>query len=403
MPTLPALWDRHTHVSLYAALQGSPTLADCPDVAAALVRLRALPGDHVSTVLGWHSGRLPLAEKDLAGLPPLILVNLSLHGVRLTPAAKELLRDEWPSFVAHHADPDWCERHLPELLPLYARFAGLTAAKLDAFLVDLEHLGVGAAEDMLLVDEGAWRLLRQSRWGDRIPCWCTPALALALSPAAMADLAGLKFFTDGALGTRTAALSEPYLDAPAVSPLWPDDVLAQGLAQAAAWGKAVAIHAIGDVALDQALRVLEVASSAGLRWPGVRLEHVQFIDLPQAARAKRLGATLSMQPNFTSDSVDYADRLAPRWLERNNPFRLLIDQGGFVPGRDLIFGSDGMPHGLAYAATWSLEPPYPTQRLTLEELVAGYGAAPGGPLQVEAGAAGVSVSNFTLGTHGVPR
>ena len=65
----------------------------------------------------------------------------------------------------------------------------------------------------------------------------------------------------------------------------------------------------------------------------MRLEHVQFITLPQARRAKDLGVILSMQPNFNSDSEDYADRLGPRDLEANNPFRMLIDQAGFPAAR----------------------------------------------------------------------
>jgi hypothetical protein len=56
----------------------------------------------------------------------------------------------------------------------------------------------------------------------------------------------------------------------------------------------------------------------------------------------------------------------------NNPFRMLIDQAGFVPGKDLLFGSDGMPHGAAYALNSALFPPYPGQRLTLPEFIAGY-------------------------------
>ncbi len=86
-----------------------------------------------------------------------------------------------------------------------------------------------------------------------------------------------------------------------------------------------------------------------------------------------------MQPNFSSDSTDYADRLDGPRLARNNPFRMLIDEVGFRPGRDLIFGSDGMPHGLAYAAQWGLFPLFEGQRLTLAELLAGYGSAPGNP------------------------
>ena len=51
---------------------------------------------------------------------------------------------------------------------------------------------------------------------------------------------------------------------------------------------------------------------------------------------------------------------------------MLIDDVGFVPGKDLIFGSDGMPHGADYALRASLYPPRPGQVLTLEEFVDGY-------------------------------
>jgi hypothetical protein len=51
---------------------------------------------------------------------------------------------------------------------------------------------------------------------------------------------------------------------------------------------------------------------------------------------------------------------------------MLIDEIGFVPGEDLILGSDGMPHGVQYALESALFPPYKGQRLTLDEFVAGY-------------------------------
>jgi len=92
----------------------------------------------------------------------------------------------------------------------------------------------------------------------------------------------------------------------------------------------------------------------------------------QARRAKKLGLTLCMQPNFSTDSVDYADRLSARYLRANNPFRMLIDRAGFVPGTDLVFGSDGMPHGAQAALGAALFPPVPGQRLSVEEFRAGY-------------------------------
>jgi hypothetical protein len=79
--------DHHTHVTLYAALAACPTLAGL-DRQGALVRLAALPRDRVTTVLGWQSATQPLAPADLAALPPAIVVNASLHGLLLTPAAE---------------------------------------------------------------------------------------------------------------------------------------------------------------------------------------------------------------------------------------------------------------------------------------------------------------------------
>ena len=104
----------------------------------------------------------------------------------------------------------------------------------------------------------------------------------------------------------------------------------------------------------------------------VRLEHAQMITLEQALLAKKLGIILSMQPNFSPDSAAYSDRLPPHYINANNPFRMLIDEAGFVPGKDLLFGSDGMPHGAAYAAECAEKPPVPGQRLTMQELIAGY-------------------------------
>ena len=51
---------------------------------------------------------------------------------------------------------------------------------------------------------------------------------------------------------------------------------------------------------------------------------------------------------------------------------MLIDEAGFVPGENLIFGSDGMPHGVETALQSALFPPEEGQKLTLEEFIQGY-------------------------------
>ncbi|MCP4152161.1 MAG: amidohydrolase family protein, partial [bacterium] len=154
--------------------------------------------------------------------------------------------------------------------------------------------------------------------------------------------------------------------------LFSDEALYSEMRRASQLGKGVAVHAIGDLATDQVVRTLGKLKAKGLSFPVVRLEHCQFITEKTAHDAKELGVILSMQPNFNTDSVDYKDRLPAFFIESNNPFRMLIDKTGFVPGEDLILGSDGMPHGPGAALQASLFPPFPQQELTLEEFAAAY-------------------------------
>jgi predicted amidohydrolase YtcJ len=264
------------------------------------------------------------------------------------------------------------------VLEFFGRTAGLTPQKLETFMDHVAKAGLGVVDDMLLPDENALHVIRESRWGAQVACWATPQTFSACSPAGQQMVAGLKFFTDGAFGTWTAALRGSYVGGERGLLLYSDDRLLQTLADAHRFRKPVAIHAIGDRAIEQVITTVERLDRDGVRFPGIRLEHAQLIDRAQAERAKDVGIVLSMQPNFNSDSRDYADRLDESRLAANNPFRMLIDEVGFTPGRDLIFGSDGMPHGVEYALQWSLFPAYPGQRLSVDELVAGYGVHPGG-------------------------
>ena len=245
-------------------------------------------------------------------------------------------------------------------------------------MAGLQQCGIGAAEDLLLTGPGALGVILASPWKERIRCWATPAVFRALDPEAQEAVTGFKLFADGSLGARTAAPAGGYLDGGEGLLLHPGTGMEQQLADLQPLGKPVAIHAIGGRAIEQVLVALEHLAQAGLRFPWVRLEHVQFITLPQAVRARDLGAILCMQPNYNSDSVDYTDRLPQGDLEANNPFRMLIDQAGFACGEDLILGSDGLPHGVEYAMQWCMFPPFPGQRLTLQEFVAGCGVAPEG-------------------------
>jgi predicted amidohydrolase YtcJ len=385
---IPLLRDWHTHPFLYAALAegvhlGEATAEAAPEPEArrrralTAIRERATEaGDSWTIAQGWNSGQYALSAEDFAGLPPVVVFNLSLHGLVVNESGRELLGRDDPELALRLDDQDWIERHLLRVLNAFAT-AGATAERLARFHTRLlEEHGVWHAEEMLLTGPLELALYEEAGLVGRTRVWAAPDTFARLTADERDRVHGLKFFTDGAIGARTAALSEPYRGSRDRGLLLYDDAeLHAALAAALELGKPAAVHAIGDRAIDQVVRVVE---ALGAQAQGrIRMEHAQFLSEATARRAKEFGMTLCMQPNFSSDSVDYAERLPTGFAERNNPFRMLIDRVGFVPGDDLVFGSDGMPHGWRAALEQSLFPParFAGQVLRLEEFVAGYGLA----------------------------
>ena len=363
---LPLLHDRHTHVSFYAALAGAADLSGCRVLGEALEKLGEQKGP-LRLGRGWRSNLYELPPAALDRLGPALVCNVSLHSFRMSAPARELLARDFPDIAAGIDDQDWVERHLPRVFSL---FTASGAGGIPGFMERLAALGVWAAEDMLVCPEEAALLLARSYAG-RVKLWAAPDVYRRLGQEAKKAVGGIKLFADGALGARTAALSGEYLRGGQGLLLHSRDELEGLLREAADLTGRVAVHAIGGAALEQLLSALE-RSGIPAGDLAVRIEHAQLIGPEQARRAKKLGAVLCMQPNFSSDSADYADRLPEECLRANNPFRMLIDGAGFVPGEDLLFGSDGMPHGARAALEAALFPPYPGQRLALAEFRAGY-------------------------------
>jgi predicted amidohydrolase YtcJ len=374
--TIPLLHDHHNHPSLYAALSGCSDIS-AMDSSQARAFLDALPENRFTIVRGWKTNELPLGKPELARLPPVLLINFSLHGFAVSDAGVSYLEELAPELAAHRDDSSWCEGNEAAIFSAYCDLTGVSEAKLAAYLDSLIPLGMGSTDDMAVSSVGGLDAVRAPAFASRIYPFVPPTLYRGLDDERRDACAGIKLFLDGAIGSRSAAVKGPWIGEGAAFFVYRDEELTSLLAEIAGWGKAVSMHAIGDLAVEQALRSLETLKSRGLSFPLVRLEHVQLMTLTQAFRLKSLGVTLSMQPNFSSDSRDYTDRLPSSYLQANNPFRAIIDEVGFVPGKDLIFGSDGMPNGIAYAATEALFPDYPGQRLSIEELVAGYGPSKG--------------------------
>jgi hypothetical protein len=108
------------------------------------------------------------------------------------------------------------------------------------------------------------------------------------------------------------------------------------VAQAAAGGLSVAIHAIGDRAVRSALDAIEASAGtlAKLALPP-RIEHVQLLDPGDRPRFARLGVWASLQPSHCVADIEIAERGWGARVERSYPWRSLLEAGASV-----VFGSD---------------------------------------------------------------
>lgn len=366
------LHDHHTHPLFYSAFLRAIDFSDVSELDHAVDLIRGSNSSPIVLGHSWKDNFFSLEPTILERLPPCAIFNISLHQLAINSAAMKLLSEKLGGEIGRLLDRDWYERNLQSVLNWFA-LLNASSESLVQFYDFLEGVGIGSAEEMLLVDGVEIDWYEQAGLTDRTRFWADPCTYAKLKDSHKRAVSGIKLFTDGAFGARTAAISENYLgesDNRGML-LYSDDELAKVVVDAAATGLSLAVHAIGDRAIEQIIGVVQ-QTNVVQTIPQIRIEHAQVITLQQALRSKELGIDLSMQPNFNGDSVSYRDRLPPKFVDGNNPFRMLIDEVGFVPGEDLIFGSDGMPHGIQFAAEQATKPSVEGQRLSMEELIAGY-------------------------------
>jgi predicted amidohydrolase YtcJ len=143
-------------------------------------------------------------------------------------------------------------------------------------------------------------------------------------------------FADGTLGSSTALLEEPYAaGGTGIEVMSPDD-LKDGCAAAARAGLSVAIHAIGDRAVRNALDAIEQARADGASFPlPPRIEHIQLSRSEDWPRFRSLGVLASVQPIHQVSDRPLARRLWGERTARSYAWKSLERAGA-----KLIFGSD---------------------------------------------------------------
>lgn len=220
--------------------------------------------------------------------------------------------------------------------------------------------------------------------GDREALADLCASGLYAHPAGRLRMRGVKLYMDGALGSRGAALIEPYSDAPANRGLLIIEPAALGalVERVRGCGVQLAIHAIGDrgnrEVLDAYARALARAPAGDdLRW---RIEHAQVLAPADLPRLAELGVVASMQPTHATSDMAWAEaRVGAERIVGAYAWRQLRDSGARLAlGSDFPVESVDPRLGL-YAATTRTDDAgrplggwHPEEKLTAYEALRGF-------------------------------
>lgn len=183
--------------------------------------------------------------------------------------------------------------------------------------------GIGSVMDACVGMAGGWadvEAYEAAERAGRLPVRMT--MAMGGGPAGIAEQAfargyttgkgtarlrvgPVKFFTDGSAGGCTAAMSKPYTNGDLGVLIFSDQELDEMVGHYHHRGYQVAVHAIGDAAIDQTLRSFDRACADGTcNHRRHRIEHCGFIDDRQMAEMQRLGLIPAPQPVFVRDFGD---------------------------------------------------------------------------------------------------
>ena len=247
--------------------------------------------------------------------------------------------------------------------------AGVDAATLQT-MVDLHREGQWWLRTYVLLDPNERDLIARGPWQ---------------TPDGRITVRAVKAYADGALGSRGAALLEPYADAPGKRGLvgMPKGAI-QVLAQFCADHEMqLCMHAIGDAANRAVLDAYAAVGKPGDRVASrlrFRIEHAQVLAEEDFARFAALGVLPSMQPtHLTSDMPWAAQRLGPERTARAYAWARFHQLGVLVPfGSDFPVESVDPRRGLFAAVTTrgfgdGPGPGFrPEQRLSREQAIRGF-------------------------------
>ena len=388
---LPGLIDAHGHVLELGYARNQADLTGTQSLAAALTKIKRYATDHTDArwIIGggwnqeiWKLGRFPTAQ-ELDGAVadrPVWLSRVDGHAGWANTAAMKLA-----GIDRHTKDPsggrierdaqgkptgvfvDAATALISDKVP--APTAAERAAALDTALKTMASVGLTGVADAG-IDLDNYTLYRQYAeagkltariyamirgTGDDFDVISKDGPLLGYGNDFL-TVSAVKLFADGALGSRGAALLQPYADDPHNSGLLflkPAEMTGM-IGKALAKGYQVNIHAIGDRAnrevLDSFAAAYKLHGGQDLR---NRVEHAQIVALEDIPRFVPLHLVASMQPTHATSDMNMAEsRVGAQRIQGAYAWQRFLQQGTVVAaGSDFPVESPNPFYGLYSAVT----------------------------------------------------
>ncbi len=348
-----------THDKLSAALPDNPVVLERVDGHAILANKRAMDAAELSAAtkdpVGGH------VERDASGAPAGVFVDNAMGLVRrvMPRTTREQEKHQIQAAIADAQRWGLTGVHdagaSPQVIDIYEELgkAGQLNFRMYAMIS-------GGREESGVLDSWFKRGPQSGLYGGML--W----------------VRSIKLYADGALGSRGAALLDPYSDDPHNNGLLvsPPAYIQEIATKALQHGFQVNTHAIGDrgnrMTLDAYEAALKAVPTADHRF---RIEHAQILNYADVPRFAKLGVIPSMQASHqTSDMYWAGKRLGVERLPGAYAWRALLDQGSIIPnGSD--FPVEQVNPLISFHSAISRQdannwPPggwYPEQRMTREE------------------------------------